>query len=127
MITVLLAEDNDSVATSIRRCLEYSNFEVLRVKDGESAIQTTIERLPDIILMDIQMPKLNGLEAIKKIRATPETAGIPIIATSGLDASTDSGRCLAAGANHYISKPYRMNDLVKHLLDLCNGTSEELH
>ncbi len=124
MITVLLAEDNDSVASSIRRYLEHTNFAVLHVRDGESAIQTSKEQLPDIIVMDIRMPGLSGLEAIKHIRATPEIANIPIIATTGLAAPSDSARCLDAGAHLYISKPYRMQRLVEHIMELCDTPSE---
>ncbi len=119
MITVLLAEDNDSVAASICRYLEHLDFIVLHVKDGESAIQTAIAQRPDIILMDIHMPGLGGLEAIKRIREAPEAAGIPVIATTGLADPSDSVRCLEAGANHYFSKPYRIQDLVDRILELC--------
>ncbi len=119
MITVLLAEDNDSVAASICRYLEHLDFIVLHVKDGESAIQTAIAQRPDIILMDIHMPGLGGLEAIKRIREAPEAAGIPVIATTGLADPNDSVRCLEAGAIHYFSKPYRIQDLVDRILELC--------
>ncbi len=124
MITVLLAEDNQSVAASIRRYLEYSDFEVMHVKNGEDAVQIALEQKPNIILMDIQMPGCGGLEAIKRIRAEPSIADIPIIAATGLDSQHEGERCLKAGANRFIGKPYRIKEMVEYIHELCGQNIE---
>lgn len=122
MITVLVAEDDEGIAVATRRYLELMNFEVLHAANGESAIQTALEHKPDIILMDIQMPGLNGIEAIKRIRTIPEVSEVPVIATTGLGSPGDCSRCLDAGANLCITKPYRLRELVTHMLVLCDDS-----
>lgn len=124
-LTVLVVEDNDSVALAIRRVLEISNFIVLHVSSGEDAIQATRDQVPDLVLMDLKMPGLGGLESIRQIRALPECATIPIIATSGgLVAVSESDLCRDAGANLYIGKPYHARELVSHITELCHLTLE---
>jgi len=117
-IRILLAEDNDSVALATTRYLELSNYRVHRVIDGEEAVSAAKEHSPDIILMDIQMPKVDGLEATKRLRKNSATEQTPIIALTGLAMEDDSSRCLSAGADDYLSKPFRMQNLVKLIEDL---------
>ena len=112
-VQVLLAEDNDAVAISTTRYLELSNCQVHRVNNGQDAVNAANANTPDIILMDIQMPGVDGLECIKRIRQITTLRKTPIIAITGLAMHDDSTRCLDAGADRYISKPYRMHDLVK--------------
>ena len=118
---ILLAEDNDAIAKSLTRHLEYLNFHVHRVQDGEAALEAAYTHEPDIILMDIQMPTVDGLEVIRRLRADLSFNATPIIATTGLAMEGDGNRCIAAGANHYLSKPYMMQellDLVEQSLNL---------
>ena len=112
-VQVLLAEDNDAVARSTTRYLELSNCQVHRVSNGKDAVIAANTHTPDIILMDIQMPGVDGLECIKHIRLFAALKKTPIIAITGLAMQDDSARCLDAGANQYLSKPYRMHTLVK--------------
>ena len=123
--TVLLAEDNESVANATRCYLESVDFQVLSATDGESAIEVAQTKSPDIILMDIQMPGLDGFSAIKRIRSNPSLTETPIIALTGLAMPTDAARCYAAGANHYLSKPYSMSELVKRIRELVDDTSKK--
>lgn len=125
---VLLAEDNDHVATAVIPVLEVAGFQVLRAENGLIAIEIATEQLPDVILMDIQMPVMDGLEATRRIRATPKVADIPIIALSGFAMPEDSSRCIEAGANAFVSKPCRMDELVKHIkTQLAAKTSGKQH
>jgi len=115
---ILIAEDNDSVARATAGYLRFSNFRVHRVNNGDAAIEAVHKHSPDIVLMDIRMPGMDGLEAISRLRANQSVATIPIIALTGLAMEGDSTRCIAAGANHYLSKPYSMQTLVD-LIEQC--------
>ncbi len=126
VVEVLLAEDNDAVAVSTTRYLELTNCRVRRVCNGKDAVIAANEKIPDIILMDIQMPGVDGLECIKRLRQYPALEKTPVIAVTGLAMQDDSARCLNAGANRYLSKPYRMQTLLKVMQQLLqpSNTSE---
>ena len=91
---------------------------MLHATNGAKAIAMAVEHSPDLILMDIQMPGVDGLDAIRQLREIPEHHETPIIAVTGLARQFDTERCMAAGANEYLSKPYRMGDLVKSIQKL---------
>jgi CheY-like chemotaxis protein len=94
----------------------------LLAKNGQEAIAIAKAHQPDIILMDIQMPTMDGIEATRQIRLDPNLVDIPIIAMTALAMSGDRDRCLAAGANEYVSKPLKLKQLVttiQSLLKLC--------
>jgi PAS domain S-box-containing protein len=111
---ILLAEDNPVSIELITTRLRETGCEVLVVTNGEEAVRVARQRRPDLILMDIQMPQLDGIEAIKRLRAAPEpaVAAVPIIALTALVMAGDRTRCLEAGANAYISKPFAMHALL---------------
>ncbi|MFK8112086.1 MAG: PAS domain-containing protein [Rubripirellula sp.] len=111
--TILLAEDNDSVAMAATWYLEAKGFRVQRAADGAIAIDVAKRCSPDLILMDIRMPNLDGITAIQQIRQIPKFSQTPIIALTGLALEEDAKRCAAAGANDYLSKPYRMEQLLQ--------------
>ena len=111
--TILLAEDNEANKLTISRYLKTKGYQLLFAKDGQEAIDLARSMRPDLILMDIQMPNIDGLEAIKIIRGSniPELANIPIIALTALAMIGDRERCLEAGANEYLTKPVKLNQL----------------
>ncbi|MFZ4558278.1 MAG: ATP-binding protein, partial [Pseudanabaena sp.] len=111
--TLLLAEDNDGNKLTISRYLKAKGYQLLFAKDGQEAINLARSMRPDLILMDIQMPNIDGLEAIKIIRGSniPELANIPIIALTALAMTGDRERCIEAGANEYLTKPVKLNQL----------------
>jgi signal transduction histidine kinase/ActR/RegA family two-component response regulator len=115
---ILLAEDNDANVSTISSYLKAKGYQLIFAKDGEEAIALAQSAQPDLILMDIQMPKLDGLEAIKQIRLAPLSASIPIIALTAFAMVNDRDRCLAAGANDYLSKPVKMKQLVTTIQQL---------
>ena len=112
---ILLAEDNMANILTIGDSLEGHEYQVVVAHAGLSAIEMAEAHQPDIILMDIQMPVLDGLEAIRRLRALPRFAATPIIALTALAMSGDRERCLEAGANEYISKPASLKGLVKSI------------
>jgi signal transduction histidine kinase/CheY-like chemotaxis protein len=108
---VLLAEDNEANVHSIANYLEADGYQVLIAKDGSEAIAITQSHHPDLILMDIQMPSMDGIEATKQIRRDPTLVNIPIIAMTALAMTGDREKCLDAGANEYLAKPVRLKVL----------------
>ncbi|HEU0296383.1 MAG TPA: GAF domain-containing protein, partial [Anaerolineales bacterium] len=110
---LLLAEDNAANVLTIGEYLESHGYTVQVAHDGLEALQMAEETEPDIILMDIQMPALDGLEAIRRLRANPRFASTPIIAITALAMPGDRERCLEAGADEYLSKPVSLKTLLK--------------
>ncbi|MFN5865173.1 MAG: ATP-binding protein, partial [Pseudanabaena sp.] len=108
---VLLAEDSEANIISISTYLHAKEYRLVVAKNGEEAIALAKSQRPNLILMDIQMPRLDGLEAIRQIRLDPNLVHIPIVALTALAMSGDRERCLEAGANEYLSKPVKLKEL----------------
>jgi PAS domain S-box-containing protein len=109
---VLLAEDNPMNRETIVTYLTAKGFRVVIAENGEQAIQQAQAVKPGVILMDIQMPGMDGLEATGILKSRPDTARTPIIALTALAMTGDRERCLAAGADDYLSKPVNLRELV---------------
>ena len=118
---VLLAEDNPANTLTIADYLENHGYRIVFARDGSEAIQRAEETNPDIILMDVQMPVLDGLEAIRRLRAHRSFTATPIIALTALAMPGDRERCLAAGANEYMSKPVSLKELRKTIEELLES------
>lgn len=114
--TILLAEDNEDNIVTVADYLVFKHFRVLVARTGAECLQIAADRHPDAIVMDIQMPELDGLSAIRRLRQMPELAHTPIVALTALAMAGDRERCLAAGASDYLSKPVSLRELV-HLIE----------
>jgi len=108
---ILIAEDNEANVMTISSYLTAKGYRLLLAGNGEEAIAKAISAQPDLILMDIQMPLMDGLEATKQIRQIPSLVNVPIIALTALAMTGDRDRCIAAGANEYLSKPVKLKQL----------------
>ena len=108
---ILLAEDNEINVLAIADFLKSRNYQITVAKNGREVIELIHTIHPDLVLMDIQMPEMDGLEAIRRLRARPDFATIPIIALTALAMPGDRERCLAAGANEYLTKPVSLKGL----------------
>ncbi len=108
---ILLAEDNDMNVATVSSYLTALGYRLIYAKNGQTAVELAQTQMPDLILMDIQMPDMDGLEAMQLIRSDARCANIPIVALTALAMPGDRERCLAAGANHYLSKPFKMKAL----------------
>ncbi|MEI7771996.1 MAG: PAS domain S-box protein [Chloroflexales bacterium] len=108
---ILLAEDTEVTISAISEYLQSRHHRVAVARNGQEAVARAIELRPDLILMDIQMPVLDGLAAIRQIRALPMFTATPIVALTALAMPGDRERCLEAGANEYMSKPVSLHDL----------------
>ncbi len=121
---ILLAEDNDSNILAIQEYLMDHGYEVVIARNGLEALAKAEEFSPRIILMDIQMPEMDGLEAIRRLRTKPKFAPIPIIALTALAMPGDRERCLEAGANEYLSKPVSLKGLLKTVETFYNKNKQ---
>ncbi|MGB5060081.1 MAG: GAF domain-containing protein [Candidatus Promineifilaceae bacterium] len=108
---ILLAEDNEIFIETVGDYLREKGYRLLVARNGREAIEQAA-MLPDLVLMDIQMPEMDGLQAIKRLRADETTAVLPIIALTALAMPGDRERCLAAGADAYLSKPLSLKALL---------------
>lgn len=112
---ILLAEDNEANVKTFSHYLSAKGYDIIVAGNGREAIEQAISEQPDLILMDIQMPHVNGLEAIQAIRADDSVRDIPIIAVTALAMPGDLERCLQAGANDYVSKPVSLKGLLERI------------
>jgi len=110
--TILIAEDNVTNILTVGDYLESHGYEIVVAHNGVEAIEKAQATSPDVILMDIQMPVMDGLEAMRRLRADPQFASTPIIALTALAMPGDRERCLDAGANEYMSKPVSLKKLL---------------
>jgi CheY-like chemotaxis protein len=109
---ILLAEDSEANTKTIMDFLEQQGYEIIQAKNGQEAVDMANASHPNLILMDIQMPIMDGLDATRQIRSLPAIADIPVIALTALAMPNDREKCLEAGANSYLSKPVKLKQLL---------------
>ena len=105
MKRILVIEDNEKNMYLMTFILERMGHVVLKAVTGEEGVEAAVREVPDLILMDIQLPGIDGFEATKRIRASAAARGVPIVAVTSLAMTGDRERLLAAGCNGYIEKP----------------------
>ncbi|PYN47420.1 MAG: response regulator [Candidatus Rokuibacteriota bacterium] len=110
--TVLHIEDNEYNRKIVRQLLSRTSFRLLEAVDGEEGLAVAQRELPDLILMDVQLPRLSGLDATRLLRADPRTAKIPLVVVTSFALSGDDRRAMDAGASAYLAKPYSPRDLM---------------
>ncbi|MEM9091983.1 MAG: response regulator [Cyanobacteria bacterium P01_F01_bin.53] len=115
---ILLAEDNEANIIAPSSYLQAKGYRIQVAKNGQAAIDLAQSEVPNVILMDIKMPGMDGLTAIQRIRQLPALAQTPIIALTAFAMEGDQERCLAAGADKYLSKPVKLKQLVSSIQEL---------
>jgi len=110
--TILYVEDNEMNRKIVRDLLKRTTYKLVEAHDGEAGVAKALEILPDLILMDIQLPKLSGLDATRKLRAQAATAATPIVTITSFALSGDDLKAKEAGATAYLAKPYSPFDLL---------------
>ncbi|HZI18175.1 MAG TPA: response regulator [Pyrinomonadaceae bacterium] len=121
--TVLVVEDFEDNRFMMRRLLEMSGFRVLEAVNGLQAVELAAAERPDIILMDLSLPMLDGLAATRRIREQDGLGRVPIIAVSAHDSADFHAEALAAGCNEYVTKPIDFDRLVELLDQVLSQTS----
>jgi two-component system cell cycle response regulator DivK len=111
--TILIVEDEPRNLKLLRDLLQRFGYEILEASDGEQGVKSAGEKMPDLILMDIMMPKMDGLEATRIIKADPKTKHIPIIALTSYAMKGDREKTIEAGCDGYIAKPIDIKEVLK--------------
>ena len=104
--TILYIEDNEYNRKIVRQLLSRTSHRLIEAVDGESGVAQAQKEVPDLILMDVQLPKMSGLDATRVLKADPRTRHIPIIVITSFALSGDQEKATAAGADNYLAKPY---------------------
>ncbi len=108
---VLLVEDSEDNRFMMKRLLEMSGYEVIEAVNGEQAVNTAQTMLPDLILMDLSLPRVDGLAATRLIRRLPTLKNVPIVVVSAHDTADFHAEALASGCNEYVTKPIDFGQL----------------
>ncbi len=110
--TILVVDDNETNLRLINAVLKTRGYELLAATSGEAALEMLAVERPALVLMDVQMPGLSGIDVARKIRAMPALAELPLVAITAMAMKGDREEILAAGFNDYLAKPYKMGDLL---------------
>ena len=124
MSTILIIEDNDKNMKLARDVLKAKGYATLEAVTGEEGVKLAKEMLPDLVLMDIQLPGINGIEAFRQIRADAKTARIPVVALTASVTPTDRSEINAAGFDAFIGKPINLKEFVETIRRLLEGAKK---
>ena len=124
MKKVLIVEDNDKNMKLARDVLQNKGYQTLEAVTGEEGVQLAKQHVPDLVLMDIQLPGINGIEAFKQIRADANTAKVPVVALTASVTPTDRSAITAAGFDAFISKPINLKEFLETVKRLADGVKK---
>jgi two-component system cell cycle response regulator DivK len=116
---ILIVEDNDKSARLLRDVLEFHGYETLLAENGRDALELAGTKPPRLILMDIQLPDIDGEAVLRELRRDPATAGIPVVALTAFAMPADRKRFLATGFDGYLSKPIDIKELPEQVRRFC--------
>jgi len=122
---ILIVEDNEKNLKLVRDVLQYKGYQTIEAATGEDGVRLAKARIPDLVLMDIQLPGMDGIMALGALRADPATRAIPVIAVTASAMTHDRKKIMAAGFDGYQSKPIKVKefmDAVREMLDQRGGT-----
>jgi two-component system cell cycle response regulator DivK len=121
---VLIAEDNEKNMKLFRDVLQVSGYQTLEATTAEQAIELATRHIPDLVLMDIQLAGMDGLEALRRLRKDERTAAIPVVALTAQAMAGDRERFLAAGFSGYVSKPVNVVEFIGTVKHYCEGRED---
>lgn len=119
--SVLIVDDEPITRNMLRLILERAGFDIVEAEDGLMALLIVAEQKPDVILLDVMMPNMDGLTVCRKLRSNANTATLPIVLLSAKTSSEDMASGLAAGANKYLGKPVSREDLVRTIREVLQS------
>ena len=120
---ILVVEDNDRNMKLFRDVLQATGFRTLEATTGERAVELALEHAPDLVLMDVRLPDIDGIQALGRLRADERTAAVPVVALTAQAMEGDRERFLAAGFDGYLSKPVDIGELVATVGRHCSEGS----
>jgi two-component system cell cycle response regulator DivK len=123
-VLILIVEDNEKNMKLFRDVLIASGHRTLEATTGRQAVELATAHSPDLVLMDIQLPDIGGVEALGRLRADERTASLPVVALTAQAMDGDRERFLAAGFNGYLSKPVNVADLIATVKHYCEGAEQ---
>jgi DNA-binding response OmpR family regulator len=118
---VLVADDDEDILLLVRTVLEREGYEVIAARDGAEAIAAALQRRPDIAVLDVAMPELDGLEVLRRLRAEATTTDVPVVLLSARVQEDDVKRGYDNGANAYVQKPFSPRELTERVSELLGG------
>jgi two-component system, cell cycle response regulator DivK len=118
---ILVVEDNEKNMKLFRDVLSATGYRTLEATTGGQAVEVATEHTPDLVLMDIQMPDFDGVEALRRLRADERTSAIPVLAVTAQAMQGDRERFLAEGFDGYLSKPVNVRELIGTVRQHCDG------
>jgi two-component system, cell cycle response regulator DivK len=118
---ILIVDDNDMNVRLARDVLRFAGFRTLEEGTGEEGVAAAVEHLPDVILMDIRLPDIEGTVAVRRLKMGPRTAGIPVVALTSFAMKGDRERFIAAGFDGYLEKPIDVRQFPEQVRAFCRG------
>jgi two-component system response regulator MtrA len=115
---ILIADDDEDIVALVKAVLERSGHEVVAVGDGAEALASVRRRRPDLAVLDIAMPQVDGLEVLRRLRADAETTALPVVLLSAQAQEADVERGFATGASAYVKKPFSPRELAARVAEL---------
>jgi two-component system, cell cycle response regulator DivK len=122
---VLIVEDNPLNLKLVRDVLLMAGFDVIEARTGEEGVARTQDSQPDVILMDLQLPGINGTQALRLIRKEPSGVDLPVVALTAFAMSEDRDRALLDGFDGYLSKPISVRDLPRQVASFLRGKRDD--
>lgn len=116
--TILIVDDEPNIVLSLEFLMKREGFEVQTAGDGQAAIEMLAARRPDLMILDVMMPRKNGFEVCKEVRADPALSGLPIILLSAKGREVEIAKGLSLGADAYITKPFSTHELVAQVKEM---------
>ncbi|MDH3901052.1 MAG: response regulator [Gammaproteobacteria bacterium] len=116
--TILIVDDEPNIVLSVEFLMKREGFEVHTAEDGQAAIEMLAESRPDLMILDVMMPRKNGFEVCKEVRADPALSGLPIILLSAKGREVEIAKGLSLGADAYITKPFSTHELVARVKEM---------
>ncbi len=117
---IFIADDESGFVSTLKSRLEFEGFEVTTAPDGKATLERIPDEAPDLILLDIMMPEMNGYQVCRELKEDPDTSSIPVLMLTAKSQESDKFWGMEAGADAYVTKPFDMDELIKEVRALLD-------